>query len=222
MRHFDELYAIAAARKGEDVLAERLPNVSSESELIGLTDDRYLSHMTQMVFSAGFVWRVIRSKWPGFEEAFMEFDPIKVVTLAEADPERLFTDTRIVRNPQKIKATYDNARFVLDIAHEHGSFGEFVAAWPADDIVGLWEVLKKQGARLGGDSGPRFLRTAGKDTFILTGDVVTSLTQQGILEGKGTSKKAKRAANEAFLTWQQQSGRPMAQISVIIACTIGE
>ncbi len=220
MRHFDELYAIAVARKGEDELDARLPSCSTAEELAATSDDRYLSAMTQMVFSAGFVWRVIRAKWPGFEEAFMGFDPAKVATLAEADPERLTTDTRIVRNPQKIRATYENARFVLEIAAENGTFGQFLADWPNDDLPGLWAVLKKRGARLGGDSGPRFLRHVGKDTFILTGDVVKSLTEQGVLEGKGTSKKAQAAANAAFLEWQRQSGRPLGQISMIVACTV--
>ncbi len=220
MRHFDELYAIAVARKGEDELEARLPDYSTADELAETRDDRYLSAMTQMVFSAGFVWRVIRNKWAGFEEAFLGFDPVKVATLAEANPEGLFIDTRIVRNPQKIRATYDNARFVLDIAGEHGGFGPFLADWPQDDLPGLWALLKKRGSRLGGDSGPRFLRHVGKDTFILTGDVVKSLTEQGVLEGKGTSKKAHAAANAAFLEWQQQSGRSLGQISMIIACTV--
>jgi 3-methyladenine DNA glycosylase Tag len=47
--------------------------------------------------------------------------------------EKRLGDARIVRNPQKIKAVRENARFVAEIAREHGSFGQFLAAWPAED-----------------------------------------------------------------------------------------
>ena len=43
----------------------------------------------------------------------------------------------------KIRSVRDNARFVSDIAAEHGSFGRFLAAWPADDQVGLLDLLAK-------------------------------------------------------------------------------
>ena len=68
--------------------------------------------MTQRVFSAGFVWRVIRAKWDGFEEAFDHFDPATVAAYDAEDIARLSQDERIVRNNQKIQATVKNARFV--------------------------------------------------------------------------------------------------------------
>lgn len=222
MRSYDELWNIAVTRKGEDVLRDRLPTCKTPEELAAIPDDRYLSAMTKRVFSAGFVWRVVDAKWDGFEEAFRGFDPIAVVALGEGAPELLEQDARIIRNGQKIRATYENARFVMSIADEYDSFGRFVADWPSEDIVGLWSVLKKRGKRLGGDSGPRFLRQMGKDTFILTHDVVRSLTDQGVLQGKATSAKAQRAAQEAFVAWKAESGRPFGEISVVLACTVGE
>ena len=96
--------------------------------------------------------------------------------------DRLASDKRIVRNPQKIRATFQNARFVCDIADAHGSFGRFVADWPGEDIVGLWDVFKKRGARLGGMTGPFTLRMMGKDTFIFGGDVVKALIAAGAVE----------------------------------------
>ena len=35
--------------------------------------------MTKRVFSAGFAWSVIEAKWPGFEAAFLSFDPSAAV-----------------------------------------------------------------------------------------------------------------------------------------------
>ena len=81
-------------------------------------------------------------------------------------------------------------------------------------------MLKKRGSRLGGDTGPRFLRHMGKDTFLLTGDVATRLTDEGVLSGKPTSKKAWKEAQQAFNTWAAESGRGLGEMSVILACTV--
>ena len=66
-----------------------------------------------------------------------------------------------MRNPQKIRSVRDNAKFVSEMAAEHGSFGKFLANWPADDQVGLLEVFGKRGSRLGGFSGQYLLRFLG-------------------------------------------------------------
>lgn len=217
---FEELWGIAISRKGEDEMRDRLPSCKSPDELSSVGDDRYLSAMAECVFSAGFVWRVVRAKWPGFEEAFRGFDPVAVAAIAEGAPGQLLSDPRIIRNGQKIEATFANARFVLDVAAEHGSFARFVADWPHDDVVGLWEVLAKRGSRLGGATGPRVLRMMGRDTFMLTQDVIRALTEQGVLEGKATSKRARRQAQDAFNRWHDESGRGLGEISVVLACTV--
>jgi len=218
---YDEIWDKAMRRHGPVALEDRLPMVKSKQELAALGDDRYLAAMTKRVFQSGFVWRVIEAKWPGFEEAFDGFDPVRVASVGEAGMSRLKQDTRIVRNGQKIKATLENAAFVLDVAEEYGSFAKFIADWPGDNIVGLWSVLKKRGARLGGDSGPRFLRGIGKDTFVLSGDVVGHLVELGVVDKKPTSKKALQTTQEAFNKWADQSGRPMAEVSVILSCGFG-
>ena len=67
----------------------------------------------------------------------------------------------------KIKAIWENAVFVLDISQQHQSFGNFLADWPEDDIVGLLLYLDKHGSRLGGRTRQYFLRFVGKGTFCL-------------------------------------------------------
>jgi len=148
---FKAIRARAAKRKGgEAALTSLLPKVPPQKALARVTDDRVLMEMAQRIFSAGFVWSVIEKKWPGFEAAFLKFDPKKLNFQPDEFWEKLTSDQRIVRNPQKIKAVRENAAFILDIAKQHGGFGKFLAAWPADDQVGLLELLGKRGARLGG------------------------------------------------------------------------
>ncbi len=219
MTSFEELHQMALARKG-GALAERFRDPLDADALSRTTDDRWLSAMTQRVFSAGFVWRVIEAKWDGFETAFEGFDPVAVSEYGVDEIEALRQDTRIVRNPQKIKSTVDNARFVLDVAREHGSFGRWVAQWPDDDLVGLYKQLGKRGSRLGGMTGQYLLRFMGKDAFMLTKDVTAALVREGVVAKAVTSQRDLAAAQAAFNAWKAESGRPFNHISVVLACTV--
>jgi 3-methyladenine DNA glycosylase Tag len=221
MSRFEAIYNEAVALKGgEAALEALLPQPKSARDLTQLANDRVLSTMTQVVFQAGFAWRVIQNKWSGFEEAFHGFQ----VGLLAAMPLEAFAafkeDKRIVRNWQKIQTVQHNARFVEEISNEYGSFGAMLAQWPEDDTVGLWQLLKKRGKRLGGNSGPYCLRMLGKDTFLLSRDVVTVLEQQHIVSGVPTSQRDLKKVQEFFNSLREESGRPLSQISRIISCTV--
>ena len=204
------------------MLASLLPKKPNNKAMAKIPDDRILSDMAERIFSAGFVWSVIDKKWPGFEEAFLGFNPKRLLFQPAEFWEKLVGDKRIVRHPGKIKAVRDNAKFVLEIAKDHGSFGKFLAAWPADDQVGLMELLAKRGTRLGGFSGQYFLRFLGWDAFVLQGDVLMCLRDSGVPIGTGTSKKDLRAAQAQLNAWAKESGLPITHISRICALSIGE
>ena len=103
-----------------------------------------------------------------------------------------------------------NAQFVADIAREHGSFGKFLAQWPADDQVGLLEVLAKRGARLGGKTGQYFLRFVGRDSFITSADVVACLRDAGLdIAENPTSKKDMKKVQDQFNAWAKETGLPL-------------
>jgi 3-methyladenine DNA glycosylase Tag len=179
--------------------------------------------MAERIFSAGFVWRVIEAKWPGFEEAFLGFQPQKLLFQPEDFWNELTSDARIVRNGQKIMAVRENAMFVERIAKEHGSFGKFLAAWPADDQLGLTAYLGKHGSRLGGATGQYFLRWLGWDSYILSRDMVLALRDAGldIAETPG-SKKDQQMIQAQINAWAKETGLPRMHISRILAMSIGE
>ena len=222
VKKFSEILSGALKNAGgEEQLQQKLPHAKKAKQLLALGDDRYLSEMTRCVFRAGFVWKVIDNKWPGFEAAFDGFNPLVVAHYSDEKIDALTQDTRIVRNRTKIQSVRDNAVFILDVQQQHGSFGSLVANWPADDIVGLWVLLKKQGSRLGGNSGPMLLRLVGKDTFILTEDVCNALVNFGFLDSiNPSSKRDQLAAQKVFNELHQQSGRPLCELSRILALTI--
>ena len=222
MTSFSAIRARAEERKGGPAtLARLLPPPPSMAALTALGDDRILAEMTRRVFSAGFVWSVIDAKWPGFEAAFWGFDPNRCAMMSDEDLDALLQDTRIVRNGQKVSTVAPNARFLLDLAREHGSPGRFFADWPDEDYAGLLEVLKARASRLGGESAMRFLRTMGKPSFITSRDVTAALIREGVLDKPPTGKRDLQKIQGAFNTWVGESGRDLTSISRTLALSIG-
>ena len=82
----------------------------------------YLEVMSKAIFQTGISWKVVENKWPGINEAFRGFDHRLVASLTEAELAELSSDTRVIRNRRKIEAIVDNARLMLDLEEEHGSF----------------------------------------------------------------------------------------------------
>lgn len=219
MLSFEQIRARAIERKGAEVFEASLP-AAPERMLRDQSDDRILAAFAQGVFQAGFSWKVIEAKWPGFEAAFHEFDIGRNALMSDDDLDRLLADKGIVRNAQKILSVRDNAVFLSDLARAHGSAACALAKWPADDVVGLYAMLKSRGARLGGMTGPYALRRLGYDGFILSKSVVVALNMAGVLEGAATSKKAQMGAQEAFNRWREESGESYARISRTLALSV--
>ena len=177
--------------------------------------------MTRCVFQAGFVWRVVNQKWDDFEDVFFGFPPDKIVLLSPEQLERFGQNTRIIRNMQKVVGVQHNARFILDVAREHGSFGKFIARWPGDNLIELFAYLKKHGSRLGGMTGQRVLRNMGKDTFVITDDVVRCLQRAGLdIKDNPGSKRELRLIQDTFNTWHEESGLAYSHISRVCACSV--
>ena len=224
MKHFSTIRARAANRKGgEAKLVALLPKVKSAKALAQITDDRVLADMTKRIFSAGFAWSVIESKWPGFEDAFLGFVPTKLTFQPDDFWDGLLADTRIVRNGAKIASVRENAAFVQAIAGEHGSFGKFLAKWPSSDEIGLLDLLSKRGSRLGGNTGQMFLRFVGWDGFVTSQDVVACLRDAGLDIAEEVKSKGDLAKVQAqFNAWAEETGLPYAHLSRICALSVGE
>lgn len=222
MERFNTILERACERHGgKAAIDELMPAVRSTRALARDKNDRWLAQMTRCVFQAGFVWRVVDRKWDDFEDVFFGFPPEKIVMLSPEQIDRFAQNPRIIRNRQKVVGVQANAQFILDIAQEHGSFGKFISAWPEDDLIGLFSLLKKRGSRLGGMTGQRVLRNMGKDTFVVTGDVVRCLQRAGLdIRDNPTSQRELRLIQAVFNQWQQDSGAPYSHISRICALSL--
>lgn len=224
MQPFATIYARAAERKGgEKNLLANLPFFDSPAKLRKKPDSFYLAEMTAAVFRSGFVWKVIENKWPGFEQAFHNFDPKILALMSDEQWEALESDTRIVRHRAKIYSVRENLVFVHDLIHDYGSVGKMIADWPEQDLIGLLAKLKKEGNRLGGMTGQYFLAYCGKSCFITSPDVVRCIQEAGVeIADNPTSQRDLRAVQETFNVWHEESGLPYRHLSAIAARSVGE
>jgi 3-methyladenine DNA glycosylase Tag len=229
LRSFDEIYQIAATRKGGDNALEALlaqPGLGglgamkSHAELAATPDAHWLEAMAKSVFQAGFNWKVVEAKWDGFRESFYDFDPPRVAFFHDEDMDRLLSNKAVIRNGAKLQSVVENARLVCDFANEGGSAGAVLGQWPDHDFVGLLRMLTKRGTRLGGNTGQRVLRMMGRDGFMLSGDVVARLVAEGVIDKAPTSQRAMAAVQGAFNDWQSQSGRCLCDISRTLAMSV--
>ena len=224
MQSFDQIYDRAAARRGgaaalEAAVAEH--PAKSPAELAAIPDSRWLAEMTRSVFRAGFNWRVIENKWPGFEAAFHGFDPPLNAAMSEEEFDAHLKDAGIVRNAQKIASVRANAQFLVDLALEDGSAAKFFADWPDSDFVGLLDLMKNRAARLHGETAMRLFRAMGKPSFITSRDVSAALIDAGVIEKPPSSRKDFQAVQDAFNAWSGATGRNLTALSRVLAMSTG-
>jgi DNA-3-methyladenine glycosylase I len=107
-------------------------------------DDRALFELLTLEGAqAGLSWSTILNKRDGYHAAFAGFEPERVARYRERDVEQLLGDASIVRHRGKIESTINNARCVVDVQSEFGTFDAYV--WSFVDgvpIVGSWKRLR--------------------------------------------------------------------------------
>ena len=75
---------------------------------------------------AGLSWDTILAKRENYRRAFDHFDPAKVARYGAAKKRKLLGDAGIVRNRAKIEASVVNAKGVLALQEEYGSFANYL------------------------------------------------------------------------------------------------
>jgi DNA-3-methyladenine glycosylase I len=105
-------------------------------------DDRALYELLTLEGAqAGLSWSTILRKREGYRRAFEGFDPAAVARFDERRVEELLQDAGIVRNRLKVHSTVENARRVLEVREELGSFSALVWGFvDGEPLVGGWEA----------------------------------------------------------------------------------
>jgi DNA-3-methyladenine glycosylase I len=81
---------------------------------------------------AGLSWITILRRREGYRKAFSDFDVHKVAAFTDDDVERLMQDTGIIRNRAKIVSAISNAKLVIAIQKEFGSFDKYLYSFMPD------------------------------------------------------------------------------------------
>ena len=102
----------------------------------------YLEIMTKAIFQSGISWNVVDNKWPGIQEAFRGFDAETVAGFGEKELDDLTSDARVIRHRRKLEAILGNARRMIELDKEHGSFQKYLRSQP--DFDSTVKYIKKQ------------------------------------------------------------------------------
>ena len=94
---------------------------------IPVHDDRLLFEFLVLESAqAGLSWITVLKKRDNYRQAFDNFDPLKIANYDEKKIDELMNNEGIIRNRRKILASISNAKAVLKIQKEFGSFDKYI------------------------------------------------------------------------------------------------
>ncbi len=127
-----------------------------------VTDDNVLfERLVLEINQAGLSWLTILKKREGFREAFEGFDIRRVANYGEDDRERLLSNAAIIRNKLKVTAVIENARTILELQNENGSFGNWLDHHHPLEKDEWVKLFKKTFLFTGGEITGEFLMSTG-------------------------------------------------------------
>jgi DNA-3-methyladenine glycosylase I len=110
---------------------------------------------------AGLSWTTILNKQESFRKAYHDFDIKKVAAYKEKDFQRLMNDAGIIRNRLKINAAIENAKTIVSLQKEFGSFKNWLAHHHPGSREAWTMLFKKTFRFTGGEIVHEFLVSTG-------------------------------------------------------------
>lgn len=127
-----------------------------------LRDDNLLfERLILEINQAGLSWLTILKKRDGFRQAYHNFDLEVVAAYGEQDRLRLLNDPGIIRNRLKIDAAIENAKRIIEIRREFGSFAAWLDYHHPRDKAEWVKLFKKTFRFTGGEIVGEFLMSTG-------------------------------------------------------------
>jgi DNA-3-methyladenine glycosylase I len=126
-------------------------------------DNELFERLMLEINQAGLNWILILKKQHNFRKAFDNYDIDKVASYGEKEVQRLLNDSGIIRNKLKINSAIENAKIILKIRNETGSFVKWLD-FHSEKINSLeeWTKLFKSTFRFtGGEIVNEFLISTG-------------------------------------------------------------
>lgn len=124
-------------------------------------DNELFCRLILEINQAGLSWTTILNKQESFRKAFHHFDIKKVAAYKEKDFERLMKDAGIIRNRLKINAAIENAKTILALQKEFGSFKKWLVHQHPKTKEEWTKLFKKTFKFTGGEIVNEFLVSTG-------------------------------------------------------------
>lgn len=126
-----------------------------------LDDNELFCRLILEINQAGLSWTTILKKQESFRKAYHNFNIKKVAGYKEKDFNRLMNDAGVIRNRLKINAAIENAKTILAIQKEHGSFKNWIDKQHPLSKAEWVKVFKKTFRFTGGEIVNEFLQSTG-------------------------------------------------------------
>jgi len=124
-------------------------------------DNELFCRLILEINQAGLSWETILKKEITFRKAYHNFNLKKVAAYTDKDRERLMADPGIIRNRLKINAAIENAKTILKLQKEHGSFEQWLEQHHPKTKDEWVKLFKKTFRFTGGEIVNEFLMSIG-------------------------------------------------------------
>ncbi|WP_413514076.1 DNA-3-methyladenine glycosylase I [Myroides odoratus] len=124
-------------------------------------DNELFGRLLMEINQAGLSWETILKKEQSFREAYSNFDIAAVAGYTEEDRDRLLNNSGIIRNRLKVNAAIENAKTILEIQKEFGSFENWLTHHHPKTKEEWVKLFKKTFRFTGGEIVGEFLMSIG-------------------------------------------------------------
>jgi len=99
------------------------------------TDRDYFETLTRTVFS-GIRNNIIEDRWTAIADAFSNFDFYEIAEYDERKVQKIMRNEAVIRHEGKIRATISNAKKMVEIVRQYGSFKNYLNSFSSiDDLI---------------------------------------------------------------------------------------
>ncbi|MEE6126231.1 DNA-3-methyladenine glycosylase I [Chryseobacterium arthrosphaerae] len=124
-------------------------------------DNELFGRLILEINQAGLSWETVLKKEESFRAAYHNFDIQKIASYTEEDRERLLNDSGIIRNKLKVNAAIENARTIIELQKEFGSFEKWLEHHHPKTLPEWMKLFKKTFKFTGGEIVNEFLMSTG-------------------------------------------------------------
>ncbi len=124
-------------------------------------DNELFGRLILEINQAGLSWTTILKKEHHFRRAYENFDIARIAAFTDSDRERLLNDPGIIRNRLKVNAAIENARTILQLQKQYGSFQAWLNHHHPQERAGWTAIFKKTFLFTGGEIVNEFLMSTG-------------------------------------------------------------